>query len=67
MAQAYSRLPISKSLILKNMFGVSLEQLIQQEQSETPVGLTRLIQEIEERGVDTPGLYYRNIYSTFCI
>lgn len=59
MAKAYSRLNTTNNL--NNMFGVQLEQLIKQNKSETPIGLTRLIQEIEERGVDTPGLYYCKI------
>lgn len=39
-------------------FATPLQQLIQQEQKETPVAFTRLVNEIERRGVDSAGLYY---------
>ncbi|KAI1721986.1 rhoGAP domain-containing protein [Ditylenchus destructor] len=39
-------------------FGVPLSAILQREAKETPIALNRLIQEIEDRGVDTPGLYY---------
>lgn len=38
-------------------FGVSLKQLVTKHNSKTPIILGRLIQEIETRGVSTPGLY----------
>ncbi|KAI6183911.1 C2 calcium-dependent membrane targeting and RhoGAP domain containing protein [Aphelenchoides bicaudatus] len=39
-------------------FAVPLQQIVQREQKETPVAFTRLINEIERRGVDSAGLYY---------
>lgn len=47
-------------------FGVPLSAILQREAKETPIALNRLIQEIEDRGVDTPGLYYckSNFYLT---
>ncbi|CAJ0957413.1 unnamed protein product, partial [Mesorhabditis belari] len=38
-------------------FGVPLSRLVQRERRETPVVLSRLIQELERRGVDYTGLY----------
>lgn len=58
MAQAYRRIPNRTPNTA--VFGVPLTRLIQREQREVPIALSRLIREIEERGVDVAGLYYRN-------
>ncbi|CAB3411317.1 unnamed protein product [Caenorhabditis bovis] len=42
---------------LDGVFGVPLSRLIHRERRDTPIVLTRLIQEIEKRGVDNNGLY----------
>ncbi|UMM17334.1 hypothetical protein L5515_013939 [Caenorhabditis briggsae] len=42
---------------LNGVFGVPLGRLVQRERRDTPIVLTRLIQEIEKRGVDLSGLY----------
>ncbi|CCD70505.1 Rho GTPase-activating protein syd-1 [Caenorhabditis elegans] len=42
---------------LNGVFGISLSRLVQRERRDTPIVLTRLIQEIEKRGVDYSGLY----------
>lgn len=66
MAKTFSRHFTTENS--NNMFGIPLEQIIKQDQLETPIGLSRLIQEIEERGVDTPGLYYcKKNFKTFSI
>jgi hypothetical protein len=41
------------------VFGQPLDQLLQREHGEVPLVLPRLVGEIERRGLDTPGLYYR--------
>ncbi|CEF59407.1 Rho GTPase-activating protein 100F [Strongyloides ratti] len=50
----FRRIP---SLNNNSSFGVSLKQLVTKHNSKTPIILGRLIQEIETRGVSTPGLY----------
>ena len=45
-------------------FATPLQQLAAREQKNTPVVLTRLLNEIENRGVDTAGLYYRKFVDT---
>uniref|UniRef100_A0A915EK03 Rho GTPase-activating protein syd-1 n=1 Tax=Ditylenchus dipsaci TaxID=166011 RepID=A0A915EK03_9BILA len=57
MAQAFRRLT-NPTAPLTASFGVPLERTVQRDHKETPIVLGRLIQEIEDRGVDTPGLYY---------
>ncbi|PAV56768.1 hypothetical protein WR25_05026 isoform C [Diploscapter pachys] len=42
---------------MDGVFGVPLSRLLQRERRDTPIVLTRLIQEIEKRGVDYNGLY----------
>ncbi|KAK6737869.1 hypothetical protein RB195_020150 [Necator americanus] len=42
---------------MDGVFGVPLGRLLSRERRETPIALTRLIQEIERRGVDCNGLY----------
>uniref|UniRef100_A0A8R1HXH6 Rho GTPase-activating protein syd-1 n=1 Tax=Caenorhabditis japonica TaxID=281687 RepID=A0A8R1HXH6_CAEJA len=42
---------------LNGVFGIPLPRLINRERRETPIVLTRLIQEIEKRGVDCMFLY----------
>ncbi|CAI5442737.1 unnamed protein product [Caenorhabditis angaria] len=42
---------------LDGVFGVPLSRLVHRERRETPIILTRLIQEIEKRGIDYNGLY----------
>ncbi|EGT58716.1 hypothetical protein CAEBREN_30494 [Caenorhabditis brenneri] len=42
---------------LHGVFGIPLSRLVQRERRDTPIVLTRLIQEIEKRGVDYSGLY----------
>ncbi|CAI2342648.1 unnamed protein product [Caenorhabditis sp. 36 PRJEB53466] len=42
---------------LDGVYGVPLSRVIHRERRETPIVLTRLIQEIEKRGVDYSGLY----------
>ncbi|KJH47296.1 RhoGAP domain protein [Dictyocaulus viviparus] len=42
---------------MDGVFGVPLTRLLSREMRETPIALTRLIQEIERRGVDCNGLY----------
>lgn len=39
------------------LFGVPLQRLITRDGRETPIILTRLLQEIEDRGTDYSGLY----------
>ncbi|VBB31336.1 unnamed protein product, partial [Acanthocheilonema viteae] len=39
------------------LFGIPLQQLVEREGRETPLVLSRLLQEIEHRGVDYSGLY----------
>ncbi|VDN36905.1 unnamed protein product [Gongylonema pulchrum] len=39
------------------VFGVPLQRLLAKERRETPLVLSRLLQEIEQRGVDYSGLY----------
>uniref|UniRef100_A0AC35U6J8 Rho GTPase-activating protein 100F n=1 Tax=Rhabditophanes sp. KR3021 TaxID=114890 RepID=A0AC35U6J8_9BILA len=41
----------------ESSFGIPLSQLVSKHNSKTPLLLGRLIQEIEARGVDAPGLY----------
>uniref|UniRef100_A0A0K0FE79 Rho GTPase-activating protein 100F (inferred by orthology to a D. melanogaster protein) n=1 Tax=Strongyloides venezuelensis TaxID=75913 RepID=A0A0K0FE79_STRVS len=50
----FRRIP---NLNLNSSFGVSLKQLVNKHNSKTPIILGRLIQEVENRGVSTPGLY----------
>jgi hypothetical protein len=40
------------------VFGQPLTHLLQREHGEVPLVLSRLVGEIERRGLDTPGLYY---------
>ncbi|VDM58732.1 unnamed protein product, partial [Angiostrongylus costaricensis] len=42
---------------MDGVFGVSLARLLSREMRETPIAFTRLIQEVERRGVDYNGLY----------
>ncbi|CAD6193999.1 unnamed protein product [Caenorhabditis auriculariae] len=42
---------------MDGVFGAPLSRLVQRERRDTPIILTRLIQEIEKRGVDYNGLY----------
>uniref|UniRef100_A0A0N5A3H1 PDZ domain-containing protein n=1 Tax=Parastrongyloides trichosuri TaxID=131310 RepID=A0A0N5A3H1_PARTI len=50
----FKRMPNSN---MNSSFGISLTQLVTKHNSKTPIILGRLIQEIESRGVSTPGLY----------
>lgn len=62
MSQAFRRKIQSQQNLNNVIFGVSLDVLLQKEQKDTPIALTRLIQEIENRGVDTSGLYYCRLF-----
>ncbi|KAI6194524.1 C2 calcium-dependent membrane targeting and RhoGAP domain containing protein [Aphelenchoides besseyi] len=55
MPRAYRR---AVSVRYHASFATPLQQIAQREQKETPVAFTRLINEVERRGIDAPGLYY---------
>uniref|UniRef100_A0A1I7WJ82 Rho-GAP domain-containing protein n=1 Tax=Heterorhabditis bacteriophora TaxID=37862 RepID=A0A1I7WJ82_HETBA len=52
---------------IDGVFGVPLSRLLQRERRDTPIILTRLIQEIEKRGVDYNGLYICMFIQSFPI
>lgn len=60
MSQAFRRQLFPIHECFTGVFGVPLDKLLQKEQKDIPIVLTRLIQEIENRGVDSSGLYYCN-------